>query len=629
MIIYQSNVKGFSQEIDSGRIASVLENEILIKMNRKTSNSEFRSWENSLIHLNQVLNSAQIDQNIGVAIEYNLPRSSKRIDVVLSGFGIGGKKIILIIELKQWERAQKVNDQDMVVKTFLAKSNRETVHPSYQAYSYGVFLREFSEVVYLDENIEIKTCGFLHNYDIEKYPEINDDQYQKYITDSPLFYKTDKVKFREYIKDLFISGDNGALISQIESGSIRPGKSVQVLLRDAIEDKDTFTLVDEQKVVFEKTLALLRKSINDKQKRVVIIPGGPGTGKTLIALRLLARTMIRYRMNAIYVSKNESLRNIYKKIILEDNLDKKYTNAIVESMFFGSGSFKNLVKDQYDFTVIDESQRLMERGQWDKKDAGYQNQIREIICESKVSVFFIDEKQRVTFKDIGSVEEIKTQAIKEGVSPENVILLEPLVSQFRSSGADQFIALVDNLLYGEYQIDLEFKNNFDLKIFDDPQEMFDAIYQKNKQGNSARVLAGYCWNWVSKNDNSKFDIEIGNFKKQWNLSSDKHYMIGSDSIEQIGCIHTSQGLESDYIGVIIGDDLRFENDALKTDYTARARTDKSLTGIKKLGEPQTSLIADELIKNTYRVLLTRAMKGCYIYCTDQNLRKWLKSKIND
>jgi DUF2075 family protein len=148
------------------------------------------------------------------------------------------------------------------------------------------------------------------------------------------------------------------------------------------------------------------------------------------------------------------------------------------------------------------------------------------------------------------------------------------------------------------------------------------------------MVAGYCWNWIKegkvKSDVHDVVIPEYNFGMSWNLASSNTWAIDKESVNEIGCIHTCQGLEFDYVGVIIGDDLRYENDHIVTDYSKRAKTDQSLRGIKKFAKKnpeEAQRRADEIIKNTYRTLLTRGQKGCFIYCTDPNLSAYLKKRL--
>jgi len=176
---------------------------------------------------------------------------------------------------------------------------------------------------------------------------------------------------------------------------------------------------------------------------------------------------------------------------------------------------------------------------------------------------------------------------------------------------------------------------YDFKVFDDPNELMSVISEKNKINNRARMVAGYCWNWITsgKNRSDVFDINLPkyNFHKSWNLSNTQTWAIDPASINEIGCIHTSQGLEFDYVGVIFGQDMRFEDGKIMTDYSKRARTDNSLRGIKIMASnypEKAQKIADKIIRNTYRTLMTRGQKGCYIFCEDKALGKYIREKLN-
>ena len=257
-----------------------------------------------------------------------------------------------------------------------------------------------------------------------------------------------------------------------------------------------------------------------------------------------------------------------------------------------------------------------------------ENQIKEIIHAAKCSVFFIDESQRVTLQDIGRVDEIRKWAEEEKAQ---VTEME-LVSQFRCNGSDGYLAWLDHTLEIRDTANFDMEDiDYDIRILDSPEKMQELIIERNRTShNRARILAGYCWNWKKEgvNDPSVHDIKIGDFEISWNLKNTTTFAIDEDSIHEAGCIHTSQGLEFDYVGVIIGDDMRYENGMVVTDFTKRARTDQSLKGIKKLYKENPELAnkeADEIIKNTYRTLMTRGMKGCYVYCTDQRLAAYLKT----
>jgi DUF2075 family protein len=295
-------------------------------------------------------------------------------------------------------------------------------------------------------------------------------------------------------------------------------------------------------------------------------------------------------------------------------------------MFKGSGTYTDCGINMAHTLLVDEAHRLNEKsGMFHKGE----NQIKEIIRAAYCSVFFIDESQRVTMDDIGSIEEIERWAHAMGAE----ITRMELKSQFRCNGSDGYLAWLDNVLDIKETANYDLEGiDYDIEICDSPSKVREIVLEKNRPSNSARILAGYCWNWIKegKNNTDIHDIKIGDFEMSWNLGSGEPFATSETSVNEIGCIHTSQGLEFDYVGVIIGDDLHYENGRIVTDFTQRASTDQSLKGIKKLyaeNPEEAKRRADEIIKNTYRTLMTRGMKGCYVYCTDSNLAEYLREAV--
>lgn len=621
MIIYEATKLEFKQDIFN----AVIEERILLnmkeKLNRKVSPSEIRSWSNSLIHVKEVIDDSSIPDNMGVAIEYKIPNTSKRVDFIMSGYSSKQKPTAIVVELKQWESATKVGNKDGIVETYLNKTQRETTHPSYQAWTYATLIREYNENIRQDD-INIIPSAFLHNYKAAIVEDLLDEQFSKYLEAAPIFFKTDKEKLRTFIKKHIAKGDDKEILYRIEHGVIKPSKSLQDVVSKLVEGHDEFKLIDDQKIVFEQALDLAKQSFNDNKKRVLIVQGGPGTGKSVLALNLLARLMCHDGGRLVqYVTKNSAPRNVFSQQLSTNG----YPNVFIRSTFSGSGAFTDSTQNQFDALIVDEAHRL------NAKSGMFQNlgenQIKEIIHASKFSVFFIDNAQRVTLKDIGS-----TEAITQWAKYLNAeVHLNYLDSQFRCNGSDGYLAWIDSMLEIRETANETFDSDFDydFRIFDDPNEMREAIIAKN-HNNKARVLAGYCWNWdkEQRNNTNHFDIniEVHDFKMSWNLGNQDTWAINPESIEQAGCIHTSQGLEFDYVGVIIGEDLRYDKGKIVTDFTMRAKTDQSLKGIKSLfkTDKQKALkIADEIIKNTYRTLLTRGQKGCYVFIENKELRDFI------
>lgn len=620
MIVYDGIKSGFLNSVMNGTIAEEVRQRIFEKMGRTTPKSEFDSWKNSLSRMYMVLADTSIPDHAGIAIEYNVPQTSKRVDFIVSGYDADNQSNAVIIELKQWDELKKVDGKDALVETYTGGGLREVVHPCYQVWSYATLIRDYNKTVQ-DQNIVLSPCAYLHNYALKENDPILDEQYKEYIEEAPVFCERDALKLREFIHRFIQKGDDKKILYEIDHGKIRPSKSLQNAISNMLKGNREFIMIDDQKVVYENILQLACKSQKDGKKRTIIVEGGPGTGKSVIAVQLLVG-LTKKNQFVQYVSKNQAPRNVYKA-----KLKGTVKLSSVDNMFRGSASYVHVGKDQINTLIVDEAHRLEERSQYTKK-TGNENQIKEIINASKCSVFFIDESQRVTMSDIGSVDEIKKWAKVES----SEITQLKLLSQFRCNGSDGYLAWVDNTLEIQPTANYNLEDiDYDIRVLDSPLEVRELIIEKNKINHRSRMLAGYCWDWIrdGKNNSKVHDIKIGDFEMSWNLGN-SIFALDETSIDEIGCIHTSQGLEFDYVGLIIGDDMRYEDHHIVTDASKRAKTDQSMKGIKKLDKQdhcKAEEKADEIIKNTYRTLMTRGMKGCYIYCTDQNLRNYLKQKI--
>ena len=619
MIVYSGLKKDFLTAVEQDSIAAEIEENIYNKMHRKSAQSEFRSWENSLEYMYKVMSDADIPQNAGIAIEYNIPQTSKRVDFIVSGYDEKQDPNVVIIELKQWDKVDTVDGQDAIVETFTGGAVRKVVHPSYQAWSYAAMIYDYNQNVQMG-NIVLHPCAYLHNYRKSNPEKLEQNQYKEYVEDAPIFARGEVSKLRDFIKKSVKHGDDKQLLYDIDHGKIKPSKSLQDSIKSMIEGNQEFIMLDEQKVVYEEILKKSLQCMTDTKKRTIIVKGGPGTGKTVVAINLLAK-LTNEGQFVQYTSKNSAPRSVYAKKLTGH---KKTT---INNMFKGSGSYVDVDANMIDTIICDEAHRLNEKsGMFHNLG---QNQIKEIINASWCSVFFVDESQRVTLSDIGSVAEIKKWA-KELNSEISEMELE---SQFRCNGSDGYLAWLDDVLEIRNTANFDMKDiDYDIRIVDSPNEVRDLIIERNKSVNHSRILAGYCWAWLKagQNDTNVHDIKIGDFEMSWNLGNTSTFAIDEDSVNEVGCIHTSQGLEFDYAGVIIGDDMRYENGHIVTDFTKRAKTDQSLKGIKKLYKENPELAlkeADEIIKNTYRTLMTRGMKGCYIYCTDKNLANYLKESL--
>ncbi len=621
MIIYSATKQGFIQDVVANRIDTRIKGAMIRETGHSVSPREVTSWINSMQFMRNVIDDDEIPNEAGIAIEYMIPQTSKRIDFIITGLDQEKQKNAVVVELKQWEKVQAIEETDMdgvVVETYVGGGQREVSHPSYQVWSYVTFLEDYNSGIQ-DGEINLDPCAYLHNYKEDE--DIKSKQYQKYIKKAPLFFKGDEEKLTNFIK-AHVKYGGGNILYEIENGKIRPSKALADSLASMLNGNKEFILLDEQKVVYEKVL-YLAKLAETKGKQVLIIEGGPGTGKSVVAINLLSEFTNRQKV-VQYVTKNSAPREVFSRKLAEGG----HARVRIQNMFKGSGSYTKTEVDLFDVLLVDEAHRLNERsGLYGNLGV---NQIKEIIDSAKLAVFFIDEDQRVTLKDIGSKEEIKKWAKKADAD----VLEMNLESQFRCNGSDGYLAWLDDVLQirktANYTLD---DIDYNFGVYDNPKVLHSKIINKNKINNKSRVIAGYTWKWISKKEPILFDIEIGNYKARWNLM--KHgqaWIIHPNSVNEVGCIHTCQGLELDYVGVIIGSDLIVRDEKIITDYRERATSDQSLKGIKKIakekGEEYAQRLAEPIIKNTYRTLMTRGMKGCYIFSEDEETREYFRNRFS-
>ena len=614
MIIYAATKEGFRSDIISNQIEDKIATMFKLKLGRRVGPSEFKSWQNSLMYMNNAIDDQEIPNDSLIALEYKIPQTNMRIDFMIAGKDSESRNSLVIVELKQWGEAE-ISKTNMDAMVALSYRSEPVTHPSYQAWTYASLLEDYNTVVQ-DKNIGLFPCAYLHN--CGENTDIRDKFYNYHLEKAPVFLRKDSLKLTEFIKKHIKYGDKNEILYQIDNGKIRPSKNLADSLSLMLQGNQEFIMIDDQKLVFEKAVDLAKQS-SAKNKNTLIVEGGPGSGKSVVAVNLLVQ-LTGLEKVVQYVTKNAAPRAVYEKM-----LTGHFKKTHISNLFVGSGNFIDCEKNSFDALVVDEAHRLNEKSGLFNNLGN--NQIHEIIKGSLFNIFFIDENQRVTFKDIGSKEEIKKWAKKEGSTIHEL----KLSSQFRCSGSNSYIAWLDNTLQIEETANLDFDEvGHEFKVFDSPSELYKFIANKNNERNKARLVAGYCWDWRSKTNFNEYDITIGtDFKMKWNLSSyGSSWIIQPDSVNEIGCIHTCQGLELDYIGVIIGPDLIARDLKIVTDPFKRSRMDQSIKGFKqRLIKDKEGTLAktDEIIKNTYRTLMTRGTKGCYIYCTDPETNQYFKT----
>lgn len=617
MIVYQNSKAAFISDILTNSIDRIISEHIKKKTGKETAQSEMRAFKNSLEYMDRVLQDRDIPDDCSISVEFHIPQTSKRVDFIIAG-NDGEKDNVIIVELKQWSEAL-LTSRDGIVETKFNGRYAQTSHPSYQAWSYAALLESFNATIE-EASIQLRPCAYLHNY--EQDDVITNKFYNYYIEKAPVFLKPDAVKLRTFIKQFMKYGDKSKILLRIDNGKIRPSKTLADSLKSLMKGNQEFLMIDDQKVVYETAMELHKHS-HEKNKNVLIVEGGPGTGKSVVAINLLI-DINKNGFFAQYVTKTSAPREVYF-----DKLQGVRKMAELKNFFVGSGTFINTPHNTIQTLIVDEAHRLTKQTGFLKMG---DNQIKEIINASLFSVFFIDEDQRVHIDDYGETKMIEQFARTAGSTVHKM----NLSSQFRCNGSDGYLAWLDDILQIRDTANSTFSADFEyeFKVVGSPTELRDIIFEKNKINNKARLVAGYCWDWNSDKNPAAFDIILPdhNFRMRWNLKSyGSTWIIDPSSVNEVGCIHTCQGLEVDYIGVIIGEDLIVRNGQVLVDPSKRSKMDKSISGYKKRmkeNPEETKKLIKTIIKNTYRTLMTRGMKGCYVYCVDKETEEYFKECLS-
>lgn len=592
---------------------------------RRIPESEFNSWIVTGDKIKNLIEFSKLS-DVYVTFEYQVPYTQKRIDCLLFGKNEHGKGIVVHIELKQWQKVEALDTEGNFVETFTGGDVRKVAHPSQQVEGYHDYLLGFVEI-FEEKELELFGCSYCPNYRKNIGEGLFNPIYKPILEKFPLFTHEDVEVLADKLKKLLTKGDGFEIFNRFMQSPIKPSKKLLESASNIISNKSDFSLLNDQIYAKNVILDKIKKAEKNNEKNVIIVKGGPGTGKTVIALHILAE-MAHKRKTIFFSSKSKPLVEAIKYQINDKNAKLLFASL---TPFVPSRTKEN----QLDILIIDEAHRIGKTSNlqftklYDRTDMP---QIDQLIRCSKTSIFFIDDMQVIRSLEVGNTDLIKESAKKYNCQVKEV----ELVSQFRCAGSDNYLSWLESVLghSTEKIIFNSAKDNFDFKIIDSPEELYEIIKQKNSEkGKTARLTAGFCWEWSKKLDENRElikDVKIGNFALPWethgNITPPKDYVkwyewaYKPEGIKQVGCIYTAQGFEFDYIGVIVGPDLKYdkENDCLIGN--PQGTKDPMLKRSKQR--------FDDYVKNIYRVLMSRGMKGCYVYFVDKEVEAFFKKRIN-
>lgn len=646
-IVYQESLSKFIQScLVTNSIADEVKQGMCNAGYPHVMDNWITSWKNSLPAIAKALKDSSIDKDIDVAVEYRLKSSLERLDFLIYGLDENNKKNMVIVELKQWSEVEKCESLNSV-HTMVAKGHFEDhFHPSYQARCYAGQLKSFNEYVQ-KENMGIEACSYCHNMDPGYGTIMQDISLFPFVPESPSFLEGDAQKLRSFVEK-YVSKKCHNILYEINNAKTIPSDDFAKLIREALKGNQMYTLDMGQANALRTIVDSVRRFNYYKQKKTIIVKGGAGTGKSIIAINALGNLISPVekskRITTMFVTVNAAPKKVLYNALIKG---KEFKAGDLASLFKYPTAFAKSQPNEIPCLLIDEAHRIFKM----KGGVGLKsgtNMLERLINAAGVSVFFIDDNQAVTKDDYATIDIIKK--IAEECRSEVVMGPElELTGQYRVQGGAEYIEFIKSFL-GIKNEDVEYdthNNSYEFKVYDDPNEMFERIKKLDtesrekqaaengdlsfaKYNGRCRTVAGYCYEWVSSPETrdgvNDVIIEKANFAKKWNLrygSGLKAYSWADDplSVDEIGCIHTCQGIDLEYCGVIIGKDITYENG--KIVFHKNAHPSSDLAGIRTAND----IDAETWIKNTYYVLLTRGIRGTFVYCEDDALRDFLKSKL--
>lgn len=626
MLLYSSTCTDFYEDVETQRIADKLTAAFKAQMGHKPLKGEQRAWQNSLTSLHFAAKRAGLSDQ-GVIIEYELPQTSKRLDVMFTGADEKGADSATVIELKQWEKCEPADGEHVV--TWVGGGDREVLHPSVQVGQYVSYL-ENGQSVFHEGAPPVAASGsaYLHNYRLVADDPLLEAKFSEITARCPIYTKDDQDALIDELGRKVGNGPGNDVLQRVLDSAPKPSKKLLESTSRMLNGNDEYVLLDEQLVAFDRVIAEVRRALAQGTSSTILIVGGPGTGKSVIALNLIA-ALSADGHNAKHATGSKAFTETIKKIVGKE----------AAQQFHYFNQFAMSEPGSIDVLVCDEAHRIRSTSvsQWTPKDkrSGKQ-QIEELLDVAKVSVFFIDDLQTVRHREVGSTALVREAAAERG----SRFFEYKLRAQFRCAGSDGYVNWVTNTLGLEDTANQLWPEgeDFDFRIIDSPTELETMIRQKDAEGFKARLMAGYCWPWSDPvpeggpGDRNMLidDVVVGDFAMPWNakpnatrlargIPKSHLWAYEAGGIDQVGCIYTAQGFEFDYAGVIFGPDLVYR----ESEGGWVARLGESHDRAAKTGKDSFAA----RVKNTYRVLLTRGMKGCLVYFCDAETQRYWESRM--
>lgn len=621
MALLRSSVAGLQAQIGAGSVVEQLMSRLLATTGHYPSEGEKRSWSASLPVVTSDLMSAGLE-NVEILVEYQLPLTSKRVDVVLAGVDPKtGEDSYVLVELKQWHQADSFEDWKSLVQIG-AYGNRPILHPVEQVIGYSDYMTDYLPAL-AEGAAKVVPCAYLHNATRMTAADLFEHRGG---LDAPLFTGDARTEFHRFLRDHLSPDASGVgAADRLLSMRSAPSRQLLAVAAEEIQSREQFVLLGEQRAAYELVMHEVNQAQRADHKTVVVITGGPGTGKSVVALSLMGE-LSRQGRTVLHATGSGSFTKTLRMVAGKGS-------TRVKSMFKFFNSFMEAEPNSLDVLILDEAHRIRETSvnRYTKKHLRTgRPQIDELMATARVPVFLLDQFQVVRPGELGTVEEIRDYALSKGYLVREVSLDD----QFRCGGSEAYIRWVKRLLglAPGGPVAWEPDNGFTVEAVRSPGEMETLLEAHLRAGFGARMTAGYCWPWSDPDDNGQLvpDVAIGEWSRPWNVKSERAvggappsalWATDSAGFGQVGCIYTAQGFEYDWNGVIIGPDLVWRSD--HWEIVRAANRDPDFRNTKRVSDDEFR----RLVLNVYKVLLTRGMMGTYLYSTDVETQELFMSLI--
>ncbi len=643
-VIYQETQQQFFKDVLLNKVAAKMQ-ETAEAYNIHPGHSEIVSWHNNAPKIKNLLELSGVSDTY-VTFEYLVPYNMKRIDCMIYGVGADNTGNVVHIELKQWsndgvktasvsgnfEVEDDITDTTFKVEAYTGGNYRVVSHPSQQVRGYNDYLTGFVEVLSTRE-LELHGYAYCYNYTHDKDEKLYDPMYASLLKQYRTYSGNEVEQLAQELFNALQNGNGFSIFNKMMNSPIRPSKKLLESAANMVHDgnESAFSLIEDQIVARNVILDKIRHYVNERnrKKAVIIVKGGPGTGKTVIALHILALVAkMKSRITVHYATKSKPL--------LEGIKNRLPRGSQAKLLFSNVTQFipANFEPNALDVLLVDEAHRISQSSNNQYTPAEKRTsmpQIETLIRAANICVFFIDDKQAIRSVEIGSTSLIRETARKYNAEIEEV----ELTSQFRCNGSDNYLDWLEDVLYNKDVIHHFGKEDFDFQIVNSPSKLYEKIASIDSEpGKTARLTAGFCWPWSSdlgEDGDLVKDVRIGDFAMPWETKDTiKNIPAGyvkwyewaykPEGVKQVGCIYTAQGFEFDVVGVIVGPDLYI-------DKSGKLAVNKSAIAdpvLKRSGDG-----IDAYVRNIYRVLMSRGMKGCYVFFCNKDVENYFRKALED